>query len=145
MGGGVNKPKAQGTANETRRVGVHQWAGLSADRLSEGGRYDPGDVWIVAHPGDDPDEVGWIDECKARANLNPHQTLAKALAKAGHMRVMVSHKRLVRKDGNQRRTPDGEVEVVSFHPATAEALLCAYEHLRKLAPSLTAKIWKDVA
>lgn len=46
----VNKPKQAGTAWETEFVRRAQDAGLVADRLAEGGSFDPGDVWINSTP-----------------------------------------------------------------------------------------------
>lgn len=139
----ANPNKNQGTKNETRRKRVHRAAGFLSGRVAEGGSQDDGDVWIIAHPEADPEGVGWIDEAKACANLNPHKTLDKAIRKSGHLRTVLSHKRLVRKDGAKRRGPDGLVEVVSAHPITYEVLLRAYEELRARDPEFVANLWKD--
>lgn len=130
-----SRPKDLGTKYESARVNFHNACGLDSDREKEGGQYDAGDVWIKG---------GWIEEAKSRANLNPHQALHKALNKAGHWRVWLSHKRLTRKQGNQRRTPDGEPEVVSMHPVTAEVLLSAYTELSGEQPELVDSIWQEV-
>ena len=136
------KPKDLGTRYETARVARHWEAGLHAARLTEGGAADLGDLWIVAHPDGDGAEHGWIEEAKARANLNPHLTLHKAIGKAGHRRVLLAHKRLVDK-GGKRRVPDGLAEVVSLAPDVAERLLVAHEELRRQHPEFVARLWKE--
>lgn len=84
----MSKSKAQGTAKETSDVKRFQDAGLPAARLAEGGQNDKGDVYVEGYPyssnysGRKPDPI-----------------------------VGVSWKRLV-KGGSQRRTTDGEGEVV---------------------------------
>jgi len=105
----VNKAKAQGTAWETavkkRLISAHF---MDPRRLAEGGSQDEGDVHFR-----DWDRERWVVECKARANLNVTQTLAKAKKKAGPgNRVIVAWKKLTRSEGNERRTADGEPDVV---------------------------------
>ena len=110
----VNKAKAQGTAWETAVVGRLRAAGFQlADRIKEGGSLDEGDVAFEDRFGEN-----WIVECKARANYNVTQGLAKAKLKAANFRagkmphVVVAWKKLTRKDGNERRSADGEPDVV---------------------------------
>ncbi len=140
----MNKPKNQGTANETRRVAYHRSQGILAGRIAEGGGTDLGDVWLIAHPDADPFNIGWIEECKARANLNPHRTLASAIRKSGTPRTVLSHKRLIDK-GGKRRGPDGMVETVTMHPFTFAVLLGAYEELRYQDPGTIRRLWQETA
>ena len=92
------KPRDLGTRFETFLV--NYWIGrhLVAWRIAEKGTHDEGDIFL--HPD-------WTIEAKARANLNVSQTLAKAEQKAQTQNVAVAWKKLTRKAGNQRRTPDG--------------------------------------
>ena len=76
------RPKDQGTRWESELVRRAQDIGILAGRLAEGGITDQGDVWLL----DTPDSE-----------------LAK---------VAVAWKRLVPRDGNTRRVPDGEPDVV---------------------------------
>ena len=106
----MNKPKKQGTQFETWLCKeLSTYPGIVAERLAEGGSHDVGDIRVTTH------SVGtWIVEAKARANLNVHQTLAAARHKAGHDPAVVIWKKLVRKDGSQRRVTDGEPIVVAM-------------------------------
>ena len=52
-----------------------------------------------------PKEI--IFECKARQNLNIHQTYFKAKQKAGDKPLVLAWKKLVNKGSNARRSPDG--------------------------------------
>ena len=97
----VNKPKNQGTRYESTIVTLAKVYGLEAERIAEGGSLDLGDIRIYTPDGD------WIIEAKHRANLNIHQTVDKANAKAYPRRVAVFWKRSVRKKGNTNRTPAG--------------------------------------
>ena len=114
-----NPQKAQGTAFETWLVLRAQLGGRKAWRLAEGGSQDAGDIVIHIDGPTPAFECHWLIEAKATANLNPHKALAKAREKAKNADlphsvegVAVIHKRLTRKDGNTRRTPDGEPIVV---------------------------------
>lgn len=135
-----SKPRDLGTNYESARVAYWNNRGIAAARLAEGGQTDLGDLWLSHHPDSDTDGVGWIEESKARERLNPHQTLDQAIDKAGHKRVLLAHKRLVRKPGHQRRTPDGLPEIVAMHPDTATALLVAFHALEEIAPDSTRDI-----
>lgn len=108
----MSKAKQLGTAWETVIVNRLKTEGFTgAARIAEGGPYDIGDVGYF-------DETGthWVIECKARANLNVTQALAKAKAKAADgltgAKVIVAWKKLTRKQGNERRSADGEPDVV---------------------------------
>jgi len=105
----VSKSKAQGTRFETAIVGTLQAVGFgTARRIAEGGSNDEGDIEF-----DDAAGEHWIIEAKATANLNVSQTLHKAKIKApAYSNVAVVWKRLTRKSGNERRTPDGVPIVV---------------------------------
>ena len=131
IGSLVNRPKIQGTAEETWNARFYGGSSvLSARRIAEGGALDEGDVEVI---------VGHhrvIIESKARANLNLHQTLNKAISKAntvpGTARskrdtihgygVAVAHKKLVDK-GGKRRVADGEPRVVAITPEYFRHLL----------------------
>jgi len=103
----VNKPKQQGTAEETWLVNYFTNAGLRARRLAEGGSNDEGDVEVFSTNGE-----RFVLESKARANLNIHQTVGKAAAKTDDESV-VSWKKLTRKKGKERRTPDGPARIIA--------------------------------
>ena len=112
-----NPQKQQGTKFETWCATRAAFHGFTAYRLAEAGLKDPGDILIHNPESDDR----WIAECKATANLNPHRTLAKAREKVENADLpypvrgtVVIHKKLTRKDGNSRRSPDGEPIVVSM-------------------------------
>jgi len=114
----VNRPKRQGTAYETHTIKRHQHHGLKAYRIAEGGPTDAGDLALEL-----PDGTWLVAECKARAALNPHTALAKADTKTLQadlpflpLGTVLFHKRLTRKDGQTRRTPDGVREIVSMTP-----------------------------
>ena len=96
----VNKPKIQGTRFETGTVNLLKSWGYKAYRLAEGGLKDEGDVQVEL-----PTEV--IFECKARQNLNIHQTYFKAKQKAGGKPLVLAWKKLVNKGSNARRSADG--------------------------------------
>jgi len=110
----VNKPKIQGTKFESWiRDTINSWGDrYKAFRLAEGGSADEGDVQVNIHR-----EI-WVEkqriphneiifECKARQNLNIHQTYAKAKEKAGNKPLVLAWKKLVRKGDNKKRTADG--------------------------------------
>lgn len=106
------RPKDQGTRLETATVKYFQKSGLEARRLAEQGRNDLGDIEIYGARQPFPYLARQpfpylILECKARANLNVHQTLAKAIEKARGPAAIVVWKKLTRKGDNRRRTPDG--------------------------------------
>lgn len=115
----MSKSKQQGTATESACVAALADV-VPAERLPEGGARDRGDVrfWI----GDDE----WIVECKATQVLNITRTLGKARRKAGTHLTAVWWKRLVPKQGKQRRGPDGSPVVVAMEPDT-------FLHLLRLA------------
>jgi len=119
----TNKPKQQGTAFETWLVNdlnhtFYLINDTQAERLPEGGSNDRGDIRLIDNRGD-----LWIIEAKARANLNAHQAIAKAKEKSDATRTALIWKRLTRKDGNARRTPDGEPIIVVMDLDTFKALL----------------------
>ena len=79
-----------------------------AVRIAEGGPNDEGDVEFYDTFGQH-----WIVECKARANYNSTQGLAKAKRKAPKNSIaVVAWKKLTRKEGNEKRTSDGEPDIV---------------------------------
>ena len=94
----VNKPKIQGTKFESATRDLLLDWGYKAYRLAEGGLKDEGDVQVEL-----PTEV--IFECKARQNLNIHQTYFKQ--KAGDKPLVLAWKKLVNKGSNARRSADG--------------------------------------
>mgnify|MGYP003113832824 FL=1 len=103
----VNKPKIQGTAFETLTVNKLNDYGFKAKRLAEGGSKDKGDIecqvpftGILPYPN-------IIFEAKHRANLNVHQTLAKAKEKADGD-VILAWKKTKRKNNSKVRVADGE-------------------------------------
>ena len=79
----VNKPKIQGTAFETLTVNKLNEYGFKSKRLAEGGSKDKGDIECEVPFADILPYPKIIFEAKHRANLNVHQTLAKAKEKAG--------------------------------------------------------------
>jgi len=104
----VNKPKIQGTAFETLTVNKLNKYGFKARRLAEGGSKDEGDIecevpfsHILPYPR-------VVLEAKHRANLNVHQTLAKAKEKAGSSDVILAWKKTKRKNNSKVRVADGE-------------------------------------
>lgn len=114
----MTKSKRQGTAWESAVVDTLKAAGWDASRLAEGGIRDVGDIYAT-----DPYGHQWVIEAKHRERLNPHRALAAAKAKVAasefaDCRVAVWWKRTVLKDGNSRRTADGEPVVVVCDPAT---------------------------
>lgn len=139
----MSRPKDQGTSFETaRKRGWHD-VDVPGGRLAEGGLSDLGDLWLHAHPEGASPEDGWIEEDKFRQRLNLHKSLAKALSKAGHRRLLFAWKRLTKDDGNSRRTPDGMPTVVAAHPQTAAVLLRAYLELQGRDPEFVDRLWSD--
>lgn len=105
----ANRAKQDGTEWETALVRQAEACGYTAWRLAEGGSNDPGDLVIRTPDGDH-----YIVEAKRRAALNAHDALVKATDKASSAvlpfavtGVGVAWKRLVRKDGRQRRVQAG--------------------------------------
>ena len=95
----VNKPKIQGTRFESATRDLLKSWGFKAYRLAEGGLKDEGDVQVEL-----PDEL--VFECKARQNLNIHQTYYKATQKTDKP-VILAWKKLINKGSSVRRSPDG--------------------------------------
>ena len=123
----VNKPKIQGTAFETLTVNKLNEYGFKARRLAEGGSKDEGDiecevpfVGILPYPR-------VILEAKHRANLNVHQTLAKAKEKAGDSDVILAWKKTKRKNNSKVRVADGERTVYIVDEDFMFRLLEKYE------------------
>lgn len=138
----MSRQKSQGTAFEAARKNQWKAAGVYAGRLAEGGLGDLGDLWIAHHPEGPGGDIGWVEECKAMANLNQHKTLAKAIEKAGHERVILSHKRLVDK-GGKRRVPDGVPTINVTSPHAMRVLLRAYLTLSEIRPDLLRELWGE--
>ena len=123
----VNKPKIQGTAFETLTVNKLNEYGFKAKRLAEGGSKDEGDIEcevpftsILPYPR-------VILEAKHRANLNVHQTLAKAKDKAGDSDVILAWKKTKRKNNSKVRVADGERVVYIVDEDLMFRLLEKYE------------------
>ena len=123
----VNKPKIQGTAFETLTVNKLNDYGFKAKRLAEGGSKDEGDIEcevpftsILPYPR-------VILEAKHRANLNVHQTLAKAKDKAGDSDVILAWKKTKRKNNSKVRVADGERVVYIVDEDLMFRLLEKYE------------------
>ncbi len=123
----VNKPKIQGTAFETLTVNKLNDYGFKAKRLAEGGSKDEGDIEcevpftsILPYPR-------VILEAKHRANLNVHQTLAKAKEKAGDLDVILAWKKTKRKNNSKVRVADGERTVYIVDEDLMFRLLEKYE------------------
>jgi Holliday junction resolvase len=103
----VNKPKIQGTAFETLTVNKLNEYGFIARRLAEGGSKDLGDIECINTFINRLPYPKIIFEAKHRANLNVHQTLAKAKEKAGGD-VILAWKKTKRKNNSKVRVADGE-------------------------------------
>lgn len=114
----VNKPKIQGTRFETATVNLLKSWGFKSYRLAEGGMKDEGDVQVEL-----PDEV--ILECKARQNLNIHQTYHKATQKTDKP-VILAWKKLVNKGSSARRSPDGVTTLYVIDDKLLKELLKNY-------------------
>lgn len=120
----VNKPKIQGTNFETGTVNLLKSWGYKAYRLAEGGLKDEGDVQAeIQHKLLPATEV--IFECKARQNLNIHQTYHKAKQKAGDKPVVLAWKKLIKKGSNVKRSADG---VATLYIVDEEFLKDLLEH-----------------
>lgn len=103
----VNKPKKQGTEWETKVVEWFRRMGLRAMRLAEGGNKDEGDVLAETGFG-----LVWV-ECKSAERLNVTRVLEKARAKSPKpASTVLFWKRLTKKEGAKRRSPDGTPVVV---------------------------------
>lgn len=101
----ANKPKIQGTKFESATRDLLLDWGFKAYRLAEGGLKDEGDVQVEIDNGILPKpEV--VFECKARQNLNIHQTYHKATQKTDKP-VILAWKKLINKGSSVRRSPDG--------------------------------------
>ncbi len=124
----VNKPKIQGTKFETWLVNkFNSWGDrYKAERLAEGGIKDIGDIKLKLKNGMIPYK-DFVIEAKARQALNVHQTLHKAKNKADGYPVILAWKKLVKQEGNQRRTSDGESVVYILDEDTLKDLLENYK------------------
>jgi len=114
----VNKPKIQGTRFETATVNLLKSWGFKAYRLAEGGMKDEGDVQVEV-----PDDI--ILECKARQNLNIHQTYHKAKQKTDKP-IILAWKKLVNKGSSARRSPDGVTSLYIIDEDLLKELLKGY-------------------
>jgi len=114
----ANKPKIQGTRFESATRDLLKSWGFKAYRLAEGGLKDEGDVQVEL-----PDEV--IFECKARQNLNIHQTYHKAKQKTDKP-VILAWKKLVNKGSSVRRAPDGTTTLYCIDETLLKELLKGY-------------------
>ena len=101
----VNKPKIQGTRFESKTRDLLLDWGYKAYRLAEGGLKDEGDVQVEIDNGILP-KPEIVFECKARQNLNIHQTYYKATQKTDKP-VILAWKKLVKKAGQKKRSADG--------------------------------------
>ena len=117
----MSKAKQQGTKWEVElrdalrdNPGVH-----GAERLPEGGSRDQGDIAFSM------DFTTWYVECKATQTLNVTRVLAKTREKSGDPEhTMLAWKRLTKlKEGQSRRTPDGEKVVIVMGLDTLMKLL----------------------
>jgi hypothetical protein len=109
----VNKPKAAGTAEETKLVRAAKAVGLAARRAAANA--PSRDVEIEG-------DVLTVVEVKHRASLNVHKVLAQTLKLYPEFRCAVLWHRLSRKGDNVKRTPDGPAIIV-FTREDALALL----------------------
>lgn len=116
----MSKARDQGTRYETsivNRLNKHYQKReldselVVAKRIAEGGIADLGDVELELYR---LGHLPLVIEAKHRQALNLHQTVAKANRKAGLSRSVVFWKKLTRKAGAERRTPDGVAEVVAM-------------------------------
>ena len=122
----VNKPKIQGTAFETLTVNKLNEYGFIARRLAEGGSKDLGDIECINTFINILPYPKIIFEAKHRANLNVHQTLAKAKEKAGGD-VILAWKKTKRKNNSKVRVADGERVVYIVDEDLMFRLLKNYE------------------
>ena len=114
----ANKPKIQGTRFESATRDLLKSWGFKAYRLAEGGLKDEGDVQVEL-----PDEV--IFECKARQNLNIHQTYHKASQKTDKP-IILAWKKLVNKGSRVKRAPDGVATLYIINEDLLKELLRGY-------------------
>lgn len=114
----VNKPKIQGTKFESATRDLLLDWGFKAYRLAEGGLKDEGDVQVEL-----PDEV--VFECKARQNLNIHQTYYKATQKTDKP-IILAWKKLVNKGSSARRSADGIATLYVIDETLLKELLKGY-------------------
>jgi hypothetical protein len=97
----LNKPKAQGTAAETRIVKLHKAWGLLSRRIAEGGIHDKGDVEIWSTRYSKP----VIGEVKDKERPNTGEALDKAVRKSGTQRTaLFITQRISTTTGIRRRT-----------------------------------------
>lgn len=120
----VNKPKIQGTRFETATVNLLKSWGFKSYRLAEGGMKDEGDVQVEIFNGILP-QPEIILECKARQNLNIHQTYHKATQKTDKP-VILAWKKLVNKGSSARRSPDGVTTLYVIDDKLLKELLKNY-------------------
>ena len=125
----VNKPKIQGTAFETLIVNKLNEYGFKARRLAEGGSKDEGDVECEVPFSSILPYPRVIFEAKHRANLNVHQTLAKAKEKSGNSDVILAWKKTKRKNNSKVRVADGERVVYIVDEDLMFRLLENYEEV----------------
>ena len=123
----VNKPKIQGTAFETLVVNKLNNYGFKARRLAEGGSKDEGDIECEVPFAEILPYPRVVLEAKHRANLNVHQTLAKAKEKAGDSDVILAWKKTKRKNNSKVRVADGERVVYIVDEDLMFRLLEKYE------------------
>jgi hypothetical protein len=109
------RPKDLGTRFETFVVRAALDKGLMAERLAEGAVNDLGDIRVYA-------EVEWVLEARDRQQLNIPRALEKAILKSGTLNTALVYRKMVRKNGNQRRTQDGPVIVALTLPRFLELL-----------------------
>lgn len=100
----MSRQKQQGTSLETAIVRDFQALGIRSWRYAEGGSQDIGDVGAYA-------DRERVHEAKFRERLNVHDALHKAMGKAAPHPCTLVWKKLTKKAGNARRTPDGVAQV----------------------------------
>ena len=120
----VNKPKIQGTRFESATRDLLKSWGYKAYRLAEGGLKDEGDVQVEIDNGILP-KPELIFECKARQNLNIHQTYHKASQKTDKP-VILAWKKLVNKGSRVKRAPDGVATLYIINEDLLKELLSGY-------------------
>ena len=125
----MNKPKIQGTAFETLVVNKLNNYGFKARRLAEGGSKDEGDIECEVPFAEILPYPRVVLEAKHRANLNVHQTLAKAKEKAGDSDVILAWKKTKRKNNSKVRVADGERVVYIVDEDLMFRLLENYEEV----------------
>ena len=120
----ANKPKIQGTRFESATRDLLKSWGFKAYRLAEGGLKDEGDVQVELDNGIIP-VPELVFECKARQNLNIHQTYHKAKQKTDKP-VILAWKKLVNKGSSVRRAPDGTTTLYCIDETLLKELLKGY-------------------